>query len=118
MGLMKDINEYIALPQAERQAHLKLDEPCIDRGGWRNSTSFYCKGLLAHILDTTIPTGHKIHACHACHNAICTNPYHLYWGTAKENFTDALNNGRKGVWEYTVEKYGLEQAKKRNSRKK
>lgn len=62
---MKDINEYIKLPKDERQKHLKLDEPCLERGG----QSMYLKGLLAHLHDTTIPSGKKIHVCHACHNA-------------------------------------------------
>ena len=67
---MKDINEYIKLPKEDRQNHLRLDEPCLERGG----QSMYCKGLLAHIHDTTIPSGHKIHVCHACHNGACSNP--------------------------------------------
>lgn len=110
---MKNINEYITLPKADRQAHLKLDEPCIERG----VGSFYFKGLLAHILDTTVPTGKKIHLCHACHNGACGNPYHLYWGTSQENRLDQVDNGGKTIWERTVEKYGLEKAKMMNSHK-
>ena len=78
---MKDIYEYITTPKAERQKHLKLDEECVERG----AGSYYFKGLLAHLLDTTVPTGHKVHLCHACHNDKCSNPKHLYWGTRKEN---------------------------------
>ena len=105
---MKDINEYINLPQEDRQAHLKLDEPCLERGG----QSMYLKGLLAHIHETTIPSGHKIHVCHACHNGLCSNPNHLYWGTARENKIDAVNNGAKTVWQHMVEKYGIEEARR------
>jgi len=111
---MKNIYEYITLPKAERQAHLKLDEPCIERG----AGSYYFKGLLAHILDTTVPTGKKIHLCHACHNGSCGNPNHLYWGTSQENSLDRVNNGDKTVWQKTVDKYGLEEAKKINSKSK
>lgn len=105
---MKNIYEYIELPKEERQTHLKLDEACVERG----AGSYYFKGLLAHFLDTTVPTGHKIHLCHACHNGKCSNPHHLYWGTAQENKLDQKENGEKTIWQRMVEKYGLEEAKK------
>jgi len=110
---MKDINQYIMLTKDERQSHLKLEEPCIERG----AGSYYFKGLLAHILDTTVPKGSKIHLCHACNNGNCGNPNHLYWGTAKENRQDQVINGGKTIWERMVAKYGIEEAKARNSRK-
>lgn len=110
---MKDINDYIKLPKHERQIHLKLDEPCIERG----AGSYYFKGLLAHVLDTTVPTGAKIHLCHACHNGKCGNPNHLYWGTAQENRLDQIENGTgDSPWNRMVAKYGLEEAKKMNSK--
>ena len=108
------IEEYILLPQKERQYHLDLVSPCIMRGG----QSMYLKGLLAHILDTTIPAGKKIHVCHACHNELCPNPNHIYWGTASENAIDAVNNGRKSVWENMVSKYGIDDAKAMQKRSK
>lgn len=108
---MIDIEQYISLPLNERQAHLKLEEKCIVRGGPKDGgLSSYCKGLMAHILDTTIPSGMKIHICHACHNKHCSNPNHLYWGTAKENAIDNYNNGAKTARERTIEKYGIEKA--------
>lgn len=110
---MIQIEEYILLSKEERQHHLRLDEPCIERGG----QSMYLKGLLAHLHDTTIPSGHKIHVCHACHNGKCSNPNHVYWGTASENRLDANANGALTIWERMVAKYGIEEATKINSRK-
>jgi NUMOD3 motif len=106
---MIKIEEYILLSKDIRQAHLNLDEPCLERGGLKNGgLSSQCKALLAHILNTTIPSGYIIHACHACNNNKCSNPNHLYWGTAKENYKDRPN--QKTIWEYKVEKYGIEEA--------
>ena len=114
---MKLIEDYIKQPKEERQDHLDLTDPCIERcGPAKGGLSSYCKGLMAHLLDTTIPSGHKIHICHACNNAKCSNPKHLYWGTAQENRLD--QGETKSAWERTVEKYGLEKAKAMNSRNK
>jgi hypothetical protein len=105
---MKNIYEYILLPQVNRQSHLKLDEPCIERGG----QSMYLKGLLAHILETTIPSGKKIHVCHACNNGQCSNPNHLYWGTPSENAVDREKYYGTTVWDKTVKKYGIDEARR------
>lgn len=107
------IDDYILLTKEERQKHLKLEEPCLERGG----NSSYCKGLLAHIFNTTIPSGNKIHVCHACNNGKCSNVNHLYWGTSKENSQDAIACGaRKTIWEHMISKHGLEKAKKLQNR--
>lgn len=116
---MQDIQDYILRSKEDRQSHLRLDEPCIERGGpEKGGLSAYCKGLMAHILDTSIPTGHKIHICHACNNHRCSNPNHLYWGTAFENRIDEVNNGGRSIWQRTVDKYGLEVATEMQRRKK
>lgn len=85
------IEEYLTKSQVDRQAHLKLDEACDERGA--NSTQ--CRALLAYVLNTSIPKGSKIHCCHACNNAKCSNPYHLYWGTSQENIKDSWNSGTR-----------------------
>jgi hypothetical protein len=117
---MLNIKEYIQKSKEERQTHLKLSDSCIDRGSPKKTgVSFYCKGLMAHILDTTIPAGHKILLCHACNNDICCNPNHLYWGTAKENVQDSINcgtNDNKNIWERMIKKYGLDEARKMQGR--
>lgn len=109
---MKLIEEYILLSKEERQKHLNLTEPCIERGG----QSMYLKGLLAHIHNTTIPSGKKIHVCHACNNAACSNPNHLYWGTASENAIDRDTYYKLTIWDKMVLKYGLDEAKKMQSK--
>lgn len=86
-----DINEYMLRSKEQRQNHLKLDEACIEIGG----NSREARLLMAHFLKVTIPKGMKIHLCHACHNGKCSNPEHLYWGTAAENIDDCIKNGRK-----------------------
>jgi hypothetical protein len=108
--------DYIKENKAFRINHLDLSEPCLERGG--NSTVH--KGVLAQYLNTNIPYKTKpwIDLCHACHNEKCSNPKHLYWGTRSENIQDSKDNGTwKSGWEKLVEKYGLEEARRMNSRK-
>jgi hypothetical protein len=58
-----------------------------------------------------------IHLCHACHNSKCSNPYHLYWGTVRENNIDRIANGAFGSpFEALVAKIGYEEACKVNGR--
>jgi hypothetical protein len=111
---MIDITEFIDRSREERRGHLQLDEACCERGG--NSTNH--KGVLAQYLNTTIPRG-RILLCHACHNAKCSNPRHLYWGTDKDNLTiDRAEQpgGWKTPWERRVEKYGYKEACAMNSK--
>ena len=109
---MEQIEEYILTPKEVRQKHLKLDTPCIERGG--NSIMF--RGLLADRLNTTIPKGHSVHLCHACHNGKCSNWLHLYWGTPSENRRDALVNGELSIRDRTIAKHGEVKAKELGKR--
>lgn len=88
---MKNVDLLVeTLSKIERQMHLDLSEPCIERGG----VSTNHKGVLAQYLVTTIPCGtknSKVYLCHACHNGNCSNPKHLYWGTHTENMQDKVN---------------------------
>ena len=111
---MINITEFMLKSREERRVHLNLEEQCCERGG--NSTNH--KGVLAEYLNTTIPSG-RILLCHACHNAKCSNPKHLYWGTDKDNLAiDRADQpgGWKTPWERLVEKYGYEEACKMQSR--
>lgn len=92
---MIKLEEYIKKPLKERQAHLNLNEECIERG--TNSTM--CRGLLAYYLDTTANASCKpwVDLCHACNNPDCSNPKHLYWGTRSENMHDLVNSGYKPI---------------------
>jgi hypothetical protein len=102
----KNIEKYILLSKNERTKHLKLNTKCVEIGG---QDSRHYRGLLAWHLKTTIPSGMKIYLCHACNNHKCSNPNHLYWGTAKENTQDAIDCGKmKNIREYTIAKYGKE----------
>ena len=107
---MVKIEDYILLPKQIRQAHLRLHEPCIERGG----ASYQFKGLLAHILDTTLPKK-KPHLCHACYNGNCGNPYHMYWGTPKENRLDSIANGEPSFWQKRVNKHGEDAVRQEQS---
>lgn len=86
---MLTVEKYILQSQQERQKHLDLKLPCLERGG--HGTQY--RGVLAQFLDTDMPKVRTIHCCHACGNGKCSNPKHLYWGTASENRLDAVAAG-------------------------
>ena len=107
---MKLIIEYMQLSREERRAHLDLETACDERG---IRYSYNLIGLLAWTRDTTIPQkGNKIVVCHACSNAKCSNPYHLYWGTYKDNHIDSVEAGtHSSIYERTMKKYGTNKHK-------
>jgi hypothetical protein len=98
--------EYMCQPKKVRQSHLNLKDKCIERifeTQYRKSGySYYLKGLLAHILDTNIPVrkeknGVRVLLAHACNNAKCANPKHLYWATDRDNMEDSGNAHQRDV---------------------
>ena len=102
--MFENIETYIERSQEDRQRHLDLSSDCIEIGGY-DSREY--RGLLAHHLGTTIPTGKKVVLCHSCHNGKCSNPKRLYWGTYKENMQDTKDNGTfKSIYDKTLAKYG------------
>ena len=81
-------------PIDERQAHLNLSEPCIPitKKMTARNVRYYVGDLLARFLGTPRFLRPTL-ACHACHNSTCRNPRHIYWGTYKENYADAVADG-------------------------
>ena len=112
--MFKEINSYIALSKEERQKHLSLDSNCIEIG----TTSRDCRALLAHTLGTTVPSGSKIHLCHACHNPKCSNTFHLYWGTASENLQDQYSSGVKRRNPHEIMRSKMSEEEYREARRK
>lgn len=102
------IEEYMKLPREKRQEHLDLSAACVE---WVGNRSDYFRGLLCFYLGTTMPSGMKILLCHACHNARCGNPAHLYLGLALDNALDykASPQYRSG-WEISLARHGEEKA--------
>jgi hypothetical protein len=78
---MIDINEYAKKPRDERLAHIKQDEPCIERKRQTGrQLEVYRQGVMAHVFDTTLPEGWSPHVRVICENEECINPNHMYWG--------------------------------------
>lgn len=71
-----------------------------DKDGYAQITGYNGKKAIpikAHrisyeIYNGKIPEGFRV--CHTCDNPICTNPDHLWLGTAKENSQDGVKKGR------------------------
>ena len=91
LSIFEDIAEYMKRPLDARMAHVDLSLPCFLIG----TGSRECRGLLAYFLATTVPTRREALLCHACAEAACSNPRHLYWGTASENLRDAYAAGTR-----------------------
>lgn len=64
-------------------------------GTWSNGYGRYkqnYQSVRAHrvalVLFKGVPEDGGLLALHSCHNRLCCNPYHLRWGTHKENMLD------------------------------
>jgi hypothetical protein len=110
---MKTVEQFIAEhSRTERKSMLNLNENCHERG-LKYSTQLIA--LVAYHYDTTLPeNGNKIVVCHGCNNPKCSNPNHMYWGTKGDNKLDDYEAGKgKSIYQHLVEKYGVEEAKKK-----
>lgn len=62
---------------------------------------FKCQGYFAHrvswgVFNGKMPPSDKI-ICHKCDNPLCVNPAHLFLGTDKDNFWDAIKKKRRKI---------------------
>lgn len=112
--MIKLNKDYLSIAKSERQRHLDLNPPCLERGG--NSTNH--RGVLAQFLNTEISGEAKVVLAHACNNGKCSNPLHLYWASFRENTVeDGIKFGTwKPYFERAIEKYGYEEACRLNAR--
>ena len=104
--------EYMLLPLEDRLSHVMPESPCLELGCNSKET----RALLAVFLNTTAEKlGTKAMLCHTCNNAGCSNPEHLYWGTARENILDRNRDCPEWVEKRAatiLEKYGEDYYKK------
>jgi hypothetical protein len=88
-----DIQIHMLMSREERQTHIDLTLPCVERGVSASNRHHVCRGILAYFLNTSIPSGRLIFCCHACNNWKCSEPRHLYWGTPADNTLDQIESG-------------------------
>jgi hypothetical protein len=102
------MSEYLKKSRCSRLSHINLSEPCMEIGHYHNME---LRVYLAHELKVMLPDErYQAYVCHACNNEKCSNKHHIYWGTAKDNHLDKVENGTyKTIYEYSVEKYGEEE---------
>lgn len=108
-----NIDQHMKLTKKQRQSHIDLTSPCIPsvlkinsklcKIGDYTSRSAGKANAKNALLDFHQIEDFKIinvHTCHLCVNSsaapngfVCTNPYHLYFGSSKENNNDIDPNG-------------------------
>jgi hypothetical protein len=108
--MFEPVQNHMERSLDERKSHINLTSKCIEIGGG----SYMFQAVLAHHLKTTLPGDKKVAIlCHACHNGKCSNPEHLYWGTYRENYNDAVASGAEIPFrEKVIRKYGEDGAKR------
>jgi hypothetical protein len=89
-----NLSDYILLPREQRIKHIDLTIPCVCYTGNQVSGRLKVRStLLDHLSLVKHHGDYNIHCCHLCENgsysgAVCLNPHHMYFGTAKENAQD------------------------------
>jgi hypothetical protein len=95
--LFRSVEEFLSLIDVEDWDDT---ENCwLWKGGKSNGYGMYKRQMASRIMyelvHGPIPAGKF--ACHDCPNGdnpSCVNPYHLWYGTSKENTQDAIRKGR------------------------
>lgn len=106
---MYSIDKYMLKTRNERRAHLDLDSACFLLLKNQNTSGAACRAILALHLQTEMPEGSKVYACHACNNWQCVNVKHLYWGTPKDNHIDQVECGTyTSLMQRTIAKHGVD----------
>ena len=100
------LSDYILRSREERTHHVDLISPCkSEEVGNAARQRRGRKALLRQLgLDNDIENWQKagINTCHLCNNGthseeVCSNPLHIYFGTAKENAGDVPPEARKAA---------------------
>ena len=95
--------------EVEASKEYNLLKPCLEIPSKKTYTNFYYRGRIIHIhrLVYSLEHNEKLNKneniCHKCDNRKCSEITHLYKGTAKDNYDDRLEKGRKDREEAELE---------------
>ena len=97
-----DVFTRHALELFEDHLHVDPETGCVEWTGYRNGGGYGFREVggrmwLMHramwtVTNGPIPVG--MYCLHRCDNPSCVNVDHLYLGTARDNFDDAVRRGR------------------------